>query len=120
MYEKRKKKKLDLRPFGQAVKEAREEKGISREQLAEMIDRSTRHTQYIETRGQHPSLQTFYEIVTLFNISVDNLFFSDTTENKTTQRRKLDAMLDGMDEKELAVITATVKAMQGNKKDTGK
>jgi len=85
-----------------------------------MLDLSPRHTQYIETRGQHPSLQKFYEIVTLFNISVDNLFFSDTTGSKTTQRRQLDAMLDGMDEKELLVIAATVKAMQDNKEDTGK
>ena len=110
--------KLDLRAFGQAVKEAREKKGLSREQLAETLDLSARHTQYIETRGQHPSLQKFYEIVTLFNISVDNLFFPDTTESRTTQRRQLDAMLDGMDEKELAVITATVKAIR-KAKDTG-
>ena len=109
MYEKH---KLDLRAFGQAVKEARETKGLSREQLAEILDRSTRHTQYIETRGQHPSLQKFYEIVTIFNISVDNIFFPDTTESKTTLRRQLDAMLDSMSEKELSIITATVKAMQ--------
>ena len=120
MYEKHEKQKLDLRAFGLSVKEAREAKGISREELAEMIDRSPRHTQYIETRGQNPSLQTFYEIVTLFNISVDNLFFSDAMESKSTQRRQLDAMLDSMDEKELSVIFATVKAMQGNKDDTGK
>jgi len=63
------KEKLDLMAFGQAVKEAREKKGLSREQLAEMLDRSVRHTQYIETRGQHPSLQIFYEIVRLFGIS---------------------------------------------------
>jgi transcriptional regulator with XRE-family HTH domain len=103
--------KLDLRAFGQAVKEAREDKGLSREQLAEILDRSPRHTQYIETRGQHPSLQIFYEIVRLFNISVDYYFFPDTTESKTTLRRQLDAMLNGMDEKELSVIAATVKAM---------
>jgi len=112
MYEKREKEKLDLVVFGQTVKEARENRNWSREQLAEMLDLSPRHTQYIETRGQHPSLQKFYEIVTLFNISVDNLFFSDTTESKTTQRRQLDVMLDGMDEKELSVITATAKALQ--------
>jgi len=34
MYEKH---KLDLRAFGQAVKEARETKGLSREQLAEIL-----------------------------------------------------------------------------------
>jgi len=115
MYEKQ---KLDLRAFGQIVKEIREDKGLSREALAEMLELSARHTQYIETRGQHPSLQKFYEIVTLFNISVDNLFFPDTTESKTTKRRQLDAMLDGMDEKELSVITATVKAMR-KAKDAG-
>jgi len=75
MYEKQEKQKLDLRAFGQSVKEARESKNLSREQLAEILDLSPRHTQYIETRGQHPSLQKFYEIVALFNISVDNLFF---------------------------------------------
>jgi transcriptional regulator with XRE-family HTH domain len=120
MYEKQEKPKLDLRAFGQIVKESREGRNLSREQLAEMLDLSPRHTQYIETRGQHPSLQKFYEIVTLFNISVDNLFFSDTTESKTTQRRQLDAMLDSMSEKELSVITATAKAMQSNMEDIGK
>ena len=109
MYEKQ---KLDLRAFGQAVKEAREVKGLSREKLAEILELSARHTQYIETRGQHPSLQKFYDIVRLFDISVDGFFFPDTTESRTTQRRQLDAMLDGMSEKELTVITATVKAMQ--------
>ena len=104
--------KLDLRAFGQAVKEAREDKGITREKLAEMLDRSPRHTQYIETRGQHPSLQKFYEIVRLFNISVDHYFFPDTAISKTALRRQLDAMLDNMDENELSIITATVKAMQ--------
>ena len=50
--------KFDMRAFGQAVKEARENKGMSREQLAEVIGLSPRHTQYIETRGQHPSVQS--------------------------------------------------------------
>ena len=110
-----KNEKFDMRAFGQAVKEARENKGLSREQLAEMIGLSPRHTQYIETRGQHPSVQKLYEIATLFNISVDQFFFPETSESKTTQRRQLDAMLDNMDEKDLTVITATVKAMQKTK-----
>ena len=71
-----------------------------------------------ETKGQHPSVQRLYEIVTLLNISVDNFFFSDTSENKTTQRRQLDAVLDGMSEKDLAVVFATAKAIQDNKEAT--
>ena len=114
MYEK---KKLDLKTFGETVKESRENEGIAREVLAEMLDLSTRHTQYIETRGQHPSLQKFYEIVTMFNISVDHFFFPDTTKSKTTTRRQLDAMLDDMDEEtELSIIIATAKAIKKARK----
>jgi transcriptional regulator with XRE-family HTH domain len=111
-------KKHDMRAFGQAVKEAREQKGLSREKLAEMLDLSPRYLMYIETRGQHPSLQKLYEIATLFSISIDQFFFIDTTKSKTTNRRQLDSLLDGMDEKDLSVITATVRAMQ-EAKETG-
>ena len=114
MYEK---KKLDLKAFGETVKESRENEGIAREKLAELLELSTRHTQYIETRGQHPSLQKFYEIVTMFNISVDHFFFPDTTKSKSTARRQLDAMLDDMDEAtELSIIVATAKAIKKARK----
>jgi transcriptional regulator with XRE-family HTH domain len=106
------KKKHNMTAFGQAVREAREQKGLSREKLAEILDLSPRYLMYIETRGQHPSLQKLYEIAIFFNISIDQFFFTDMSESRTTNRRQLDAMLDSMDEKELSVITATVKAMQ--------
>ena len=106
------KEKLDMTAFGQAVKEARERKGWSREKLAEMLDLAPRYIMYIETRGQHLSLQRLYDIATLFSISIDQFFFPNTTNSKTTQRLQLDIMLNSMDEKELSVIAATVKAMQ--------
>jgi transcriptional regulator with XRE-family HTH domain len=106
MYEKR---KFDSTAFGQAVKKAREDRGMTREKLAEMLGLSTRQVQYIETRGQHPSLTRFYLLATILNISVDQFFFHGT-ENKT-QRLQVDAMLDRMDENDLSVIFATAKAM---------
>jgi transcriptional regulator with XRE-family HTH domain len=113
MYEK---EKLDLTAFRQAVKEARESKSLSREQLAEMLDLSPRHVQYIETRGQHPSIQKLYEIAMLFNISIDQFFFPDTSGSKNTSRRQLDAMIDSMDERDFSIITATARAMHKAKK----
>ena len=106
-----KKEKVNMSAFGQAVKEAREQQGLSREKVAEMLDLSPRYFMYIETRGQHMSLQKLYELATLFNISIDQFFFKETDKNKTTQRRQLDAMLDGMDEKDLSIITATARAI---------
>jgi len=106
------KAKVDMRAFGQAVKEARESKGIAREKLAEMLELSARHIQYIETRGQHPSLQKLYELAEFFSISIDQFFFPNNTESKTTFRRQLDAMLDRMDDKELHVVAGTAIAIQ--------
>jgi len=108
--------KVDMTASGQAVKKARENNGWSREKLAEILGIAPRYVMYIETRGQHTSLQKMYEIATLFNISVDQFFFPAISERKTTLRRQLDAILDDMDDRELSVITATAEAMQKNKK----
>jgi len=110
-------KKSDLYDFsklGQAIKRARKNKRLTREKFAEIIDLSPRYIMSIENKGQHPSLQKFYELVTMFNISVDEYFFPDAGENKPTYRRELDAILDNLNEKDLKVIMATAKAIQEN------
>ena len=109
--------KLDMTAFGQAVKEARDSKGWSREKLAEILNLAPRYIMYIETRGQHTSLQKLYEIATLLNISIDQFFFPAASESKTTRRRQLDAMLDGMNDEELTVVTATAEAMRKIRKN---
>ena len=110
--------KCNTRAFGQAVKEARENKGWSREKLAEILDASPRHIQYIETREQHLSLQKFYMLAKLFSISIDEYILPDNAEGKDTRRRQLDAMLDNMNEKELSIVSATAKAIP-KAKETG-
>lgn len=43
---------------------------MTQEQLAYVIDRDPRTVMYNENDGQHPSLNTFYQIITMFDISV--------------------------------------------------
>jgi len=109
-------KQCNLKAFGQAVREARESRGMTREHLAEGLDLSARYIMYIETRGQHPGLQRLYELATLFNISIDQFFFPDSSGSKTTLRRQIDSLLDDMDDSDLAVINATAKAIHESKK----
>ena len=117
MYDKN--EKLDLTAIGQAVKNARENQHLTREKVAEMLELAPRYLMSIENTGQHPSLQKFYEIVKMFDISVDEFFFPETSENKTSCRRQLDKILDGMDDNDLTVVIATAKAVQ-KYKETGK
>ena len=50
-----------------------------------------------------------YDLVTRYDISVDEFFFPDKSADKSTQRRQLDALLDDMSDKGIRVMTATAR-----------
>ncbi len=109
---KREVKKYDFKAFGQAIKAARKAKGISRNQLADQMHIAPRYIASIENSGQHPSLQIFYELVTLLDVSVDQFFFPNKETGKSTQRRQLESLLDDMSDKGLRIVTATAKEIK--------
>lgn len=71
-----------------------------------------RYIASIENSGQHPSLQIFYELVTLLDVSVDQFFFPNKETDKSTQRRQLESLLDDMSDKGLRIVTATAKEIK--------
>lgn len=103
--------KYDFKAFGQAVKEARTAKHESRKKVSDDMYISPRYLANIENKGQHPSLQIFFELMTRYDISIDQFLFAKKDAGKTTQRRQLDTMLDGMSENGLRVVTATAKEL---------
>ncbi|WP_312072166.1 helix-turn-helix transcriptional regulator [Anaerotignum propionicum] len=109
---KQEKIKYNFKAFGQAIKAARKAKGISRNQLADTLNIAPRYMASIENSGQHPSLQIFYELVTLLDVSVDQFFFSNKETDKSTQRRQLESLLDDISDKGLRIVTATAKEVK--------
>ena len=101
----------DFKAFGAAIKAARKEYGDSRKKVSDELYISPRYLANIENKGQQPSLQVFYDLVTRYHISVDQFFFPDKTADKSTQRRQLDSLLDNMSDKGLRVVTATAKEL---------
>lgn len=99
---------FDFTPIGQAIKKAREARGMTREQLSGIIGYAPRHIQSIENEGQYPSTELFIQLITMFDVSVDEYIFPDNEVKKSSVRRRLDAQLDNLDDKELSVIEATV------------
>lgn len=67
--------KYDFTPFGKAIKSARNEQKESRNKVGNEMYLSPRYLANIENKGQHPSLQIFFELVTRYHISVDQLLF---------------------------------------------
>lgn len=111
--------RYDFKAIGQAIKEARESRGWTRERPAQEVDLAPRYIMSLENKGQHPSFQVFYETVTLFDISVNQFFFPDTDAEKTTRRRQLGSQLDVLDEADLIIVSSTAKGIK-EAKGTGK
>ena len=108
--------KYDFKAFGEAIKAARTGRKESRKQVSDEMYISPRYLANIENKGQHPSLQIFFELMLRYNISVDQ-FLLDTPVGKDTKRRHLDALLDDMSDNGIRIVTATAKEISEVEKE---
>ena len=105
-------KQLDFYALGREIKRKREEKGLDAEIPGPACgSHPAFHHVYGEPR-QKPSLNVFYQLVTLLEISVDQFFFPDKLNGESTCRKQIDVMLNSMDEKELTVMKYTAEGLQ--------
>lgn len=112
----KKEDKYDFRAFGLAIKEARKKQGLTREQVGAMIEIDPRYLTNIENKGQHPSLQVFYDLVSLLNISVDEFFLPASDLDKSTRRRQLEKQLDTLSDKDLIIMESVADGIIKSKK----
>ena len=95
--------KLDFMPIGQDIKQAREARDVTREQLSEVIDYAPRHIQAIENEGQTPSVDLLFQL--------DRHIFKERDNVKSSMRRRVDTLLDGLADKDLVIVEAVVKGI---------
>ena len=100
--------KDDFKAFGEAIKAARTGRKESRKKVSDEMFISPRYLANIENKGQHPSLQIFFELMLRYDISVDQ-FLLDTPTGKDTKWRQLDSLLDDMSDNGIRIVTATAK-----------
>ena len=115
---KRDERRLDFHDIGLAIKRARESRGMTQEQLAFIIDRDPRTVMYHENDGQHPSLNIFYQLMTMFDLSVDQFFHPDMGADDACKKR-INVMLNSMDEKELHLVENLIRAVKDARETEG-
>ena len=96
--------KYDFRAFGLAIKAARMKQGLTREQVGAKIEIDPRYLTNIENKGQHPSLQVLYDLVSLLNVSVDEFFLSSDSLVKSSRRRQLESKIDNFTDADLVIM----------------
>ena len=99
---------------GNLIKEARENYNYTTEECAEKLGISTRYLQKIENEGNLPSYGTLRNIVQLFSMDANYLFYDnynkdDFLGSNVIQKIKL------CDDYELNVISATLNALLDKK-----
>lgn len=104
--------KYDFKAFGEAIKAARTERKESRKKVSDEMFISPRYLANIENKGQHPSLQIFFELMLRYDISVDQ-FLLEKPDTKNTQRRQLDTLLDTMSDNALRPRSAYLRQYRG-------
>ena len=100
----KKEDKYDFRALGLAIKEARKKQGLTREQVGAMIEIDPRYLTNIENKGQHPSLQVLYDLISLLNVSVDEFFLSSDNLIKSSRRRQLESKIDNFTDADLVIM----------------
>ena len=103
-------RKFDFHGIGLAIKKARERKGMTQEQLGYIVDRNPRTIMYHENDGQHPSLNAFYQMVTMFGISVDEYFYPDMGADEAAKKR-INIQLNSLNESELRLVEGIINTL---------
>ena len=112
---KRDERRLDFHDIGTAIKRARESRGMTQEQLAFIIDRDPRTVMYHENDGQHPSLNVFYQLTTMFGLSVDQFFYPEMGADEATVKR-INIMLQSLNESELRMVEGIIRTIKESRK----
>lgn len=95
--------------LGGVIKNARVKKGISQEQLAEMLGVTPTHVKHMESGRRKPSVEILFAISDKLNMSLDSLLV-DECNSKQKIVEEISFKLESCDEKELKIISDIINA----------
>ena len=96
--------------LGDIIKKARQESGITMEELAFRLDVTPRYLYRIENEGKKPSFDVLYGLIRELSISPDSIFYPERLSTDS-EIENLIRRLYSLDERSLEVIKATTNAL---------
>lgn len=78
-------------PLGNAIRNARIQKGYTQEQLSEQLDITPAHLKHMEGGRRNPSVPLLFQMMELLDFSVDALVFPDRAEAEVLHTEGLTA-----------------------------
>lgn len=103
-----------LTNLGATIKQARLSANLTQDELAEQIGITGRYIMALENEHKHPSFEVLCKIILTLNIPADNIFYPES-KNTENEKEQLMRLLSRCDERDVKIITATVKALLESK-----
>lgn len=102
---------MDGKAVGRRIKEAREKRHLTQEELAARIDISPTHVSVIERGTKIPRLDTFVAIANALEVSGDALLLDVVDHAAESQASDLPAALEGLPWEEKRRILKVVRTL---------
>lgn len=102
---------MNLKAIGTRIKEAREAKGLTQEQLAEIVGLSSTHISVIERGVKAPKLETFIEIANALDVTSDSLLLDVLDNSLQITATELSEQIKKLPPKEQRKILKAVRAL---------
>lgn len=99
--------------LGNAIRNARQNMNMSQEELAEKVGITPTHIKHIESEHRMPSIHVLFDIVSLLNISLDNIMFPNTNEN-FEEYQILNNLIKGCSKGQLIFLIDIVNSLNKN------
>lgn len=105
----------ELRLLADAIRQARIEKKISQEKLAEMLDVSTTHIRHIESGHRKPSIEKLVSLCQILDISFDKVVKNEPCPVSTATQRVLSCLENVFSEEERNFIADLIETAADRK-----
>lgn len=98
--------------LGEKIKRIRRQRGLTQEQLAEMIDISSRNLSNIEVGNSFPKPETLEKLLKSMNISSQILFSNDSIKSDAELLEEINYLINNL-EHDHATLERIYKVLKG-------
>lgn len=95
---------------GKRIKSAREQLGLTQEQLAETIGLSSMHISVIERGVKPPKLETFIKIANTLGVSSDQLLQDEIINTNETVTTEISKLVENLPKHQQQIIAHCIEA----------
>jgi len=101
--------------LGARIKELRNGRGLSQDQLAEKLNIDTKHLSRLETGANAPTIDRLEMIADALDVEVCSLFEYGHLDNRNEQSAGIEDMLKKLDDNDLKVVYRVVRSLVGGR-----